>query len=131
MPADRASSDFVDGLYLDDLGAASFSRFALSSSLALVTAVVFRQTQIERTSRLRGSLLHIVQMMEAGLPGLMAVFLQINAVARSDSGGIDLPHSTTSSGKEYPLLSLRQFVPEADLRPQRPSFTYRPILAGL
>lgn len=42
--------------------------------------VLHRQTHIERTSGLKESLLHILQMIEVGLPALMAIFLQINAL---------------------------------------------------
>ena len=38
-----------------------------------------RKTQIERTSGLKESVLHILQMIEVGVPALMAVFLHVNA----------------------------------------------------
>ena len=38
-----------------------------------------RKTQIERTSGLKESVLHILQMIEVGVPALMAIFLHINA----------------------------------------------------
>ena len=41
--------------------------------------VFHRQTQIERTSGLKESVLHILQMIEVGVPALMATFLQVNA----------------------------------------------------
>lgn len=41
--------------------------------------VLHCQTQIERTSGLKESVLHILQMIEVGVPALMATFLQVNA----------------------------------------------------
>ena len=38
-----------------------------------------RKTHIERTSGLKESVLHILQMIEVGVPALMAVFLKVNA----------------------------------------------------
>lgn len=38
-----------------------------------------RQTHIEETSGLKESLLHVLQMVEVGLPALLVVFLQVNA----------------------------------------------------
>ena len=42
--------------------------------------VLHRRTHIERTSGLKESLLHVAQMGEVGLPALMALLFQINAL---------------------------------------------------
>lgn len=150
MPADKCHLILLMA-FTPWMSTRAFSRFALSSSLGtchcssfchapdknkpdwaaagIMDWVLHRQTQIERTSRLKESLLYIVQMMEVALPGLMAV-LRRSMPWRN-------PHSRRARssafdhffGKDYPLLSLRQFVPGADLEPQQPSLSRtRPTL---
>ncbi|MFL5796887.1 MAG: hypothetical protein ACJ77A_03000 [Actinomycetota bacterium] len=56
-----------------------------------------RRTDIEHTTGIRESLLHALQMAEAGVPTLLALFFEVNAGVLAVSLGALLLHQTTAA----------------------------------